>query len=352
MFFVQRLRQRQRCSRGESEAAVRLALQAGQVVEQRCGLRRRLGLLGNDAGFAFALGDDLVRGVFDPKSLRARVRIIIVLLEFFVEPPAAVFAARGAKCTEYLPVPARLERANFGFAIDKDRERRRLHASHGSELKPTGPGIECGHRARSIDPDQPVRFGPAHRRIRQREHRLVTAQFDEAIADGGRGHRLQPKTLDGLAGTRILGDVTENELAFAAGVAGVDKRGHVLALDELEQRFQSRLGLLDRLERELRRDRRQMCEGPFAALDLFLFRHADLEQVAHSRRKHVLVAFENIVVTGKASQRARNVGGDGGLLGDDQTFGHGAVRVSRVKGRADNKQALPVGQGALAQRSA
>jgi hypothetical protein len=34
----------------------------------------------------------------------------------------------------------------------------------------------------------------------------------------------------------------------------------------------------------------------------------------------------------QATQRTRNIGGDGGLFGDDQTFGHGPVMVIRVKG--------------------
>jgi hypothetical protein len=69
--------------------------------------------------------------------------------------------------------------------------------------------------------------------------------------------------------------------------------------------------------------------------------------VPDGRGKNVLVAFEIVVVAREPPERARNVGGDGRFLGDDQTFGHGAVRVTRGKGRADDKQAQPVGQGAL-----
>ena len=155
---------------------------------------------------------------------------------------------------------------------------------------------------------------------------LVAAQLREAVADRRRRHRLQPQPLDRLGGLRVLRDVAEDELALAARVAGVDERVDVLALDELQQRLQPVLVLLDRLQLELRRDRRQVRERPLAALDLLLFGHADLEQMADRRRQHVAVALEVVVVAREAAERARDVGGDGGLFGDDQRLGHRAVR--------------------------
>ena len=70
--LVERLRERQRHARGEAEAAVGLALQAGQVVEQRRELRRRLGLLGGDAGLAVAGGDDRLGALPRPRGARPR----------------------------------------------------------------------------------------------------------------------------------------------------------------------------------------------------------------------------------------------------------------------------------------
>src|SRR5881394_336421 len=66
-----------------------------------------------------------------------------------------------------------------------------------------------------------------------------------------------------------------------------------------------------------------MRECPFAALHLLFLRHPDLEQVADGRRKDVAVAFEVIAMTHESAERARNVGGDGRFLGDDQRFRHG-----------------------------
>ena len=74
-----------------------------------------------------------------------------------------------------------------------------------------------------------------------------------------------------------------------------------------------------------------MRERPFAALDLLLLGHADLEQVADRRREHVAVALEIIGVPREAAQRARDVGGDGGLFGNDQMFGQFEVRNAGVR---------------------
>ena len=221
------------------------------------------------------------------------------------------------------PIAARAERADLLLALDQDRERRRLHAADGRQLESAGLGIERGHRARAVDADEPIGLGAAHRGIGERQHLRVGAQVREAVADRRGRHRLQPEAPDRLRRLGELRDVAEDELAFAPGVAGVDEVGDVLALDEPQQRLQPVLVLLDRLQRELRRNRRQVRERPLAALHLLLLGHADLEQVADGRRDHVFVALEVIVVAREAAQRARDVGGDGGLLGDDQGFRHG-----------------------------
>ena len=90
---------------------------------------------------------------------------------------------------------------------------------------------------------------------------------------------------------------------------------------------------------KMRRNRRQMREGPLAALDLLLLRHADLEQVADRRRQDVTIALEVVVVAREAAQRARDVGGDGRLFGNDQALGHRwLTRISGQKGTADDSK--------------
>ena len=100
--LVERLGERQRHARREAEAAVRLALQAGQVVEQRRELRGGLGLLAGDAALAAAGGDDRFGLRLRPTAARPCARRRSSFLNFGVEPAAGVFARlarRSAPCT-------------------------------------------------------------------------------------------------------------------------------------------------------------------------------------------------------------------------------------------------------------
>src|ERR1700693_815250 len=135
MPLVERLRERERRARGETEAAVRFALQAGEIVEQRRRLRGWPGFLGNGAGLSFTFRGDGPRPRFVPQTFRARIRVVVGFPELLVEPATAVIPARRAECAEHFPVVARREIADFFFAVDQDRERRRLNATDGRELK-------------------------------------------------------------------------------------------------------------------------------------------------------------------------------------------------------------------------
>ena len=327
------------------EAAVGLALQRREVVEQRGALCRRLRLLGHRAGLAGALRGDRVRLRLVPQALGAGVGVVLGLRPLLVEPASGVLAGAGAERAEDFPIAARAEGADLLFPLDHDGERRRLHAADRRQLKPAGLRVERRHRARAVDPDEPIGLGAADGGVGERAHLRVGAQLVEPLANRGGRHGLQPEAPDRLRRFRELHDVAEDELAFAAGVAGVDQIADVLALDEAQQRFQPVFVLLDRLQREFRRDRRQVPEGPFAALDLLFLGHADLEQMPDRRRQHVVGAFEVVVVAREAAQRARDVGGDGGLLGDDQCFRHGrAVRraADSTEGEAGGaRTALP-----------
>ena len=203
--------------------------------------------------------------------------------------------------------------------IDK---RRRLHAADRRQEEAAVARVERGHRARAVDADQPVGLGAAARRVGERQHLLVAAQVLEAVADRGRRHALQPEPLDRVLGLRMLLDQPEDQLALAPGVAGVDQLGDVLALDQLHDRVEARLGLVDRVQLEVRRDHRQVREAPLAALDVVLLRRLDLEQVADRRRDDVVLALEVLVVlvelAGDGRQRAHDVLRDRRLLGNDQ----------------------------------
>lgn len=100
----------------------------------------------------------------------------------------------------------------------------------------------------------------------------------------------------------MLRDQAENEFAFATRVTGINNSGDILALDQLVQQFQSRLGSRDGVQRKVRRDHGQMVETPFAALDFIFFRRVDFNEVADSRRQDVLVRLK-VIIAGETTQR-------------------------------------------------
>lgn len=322
VLFVQRLGQAQGVLGREAEARVGLALQAGQVEQRRRHRRGRLGFLGDDALLAAASHGDRVGGGLAPQALGALLRIGVVLLELGVEPAAFVDAGRAHELGAHFPEVACDEFLDLLFALDHDRQRRRLHAAHGGQVEAALFRVERGHRAGAVDADQPVRFRAAARGVGQRQHFLVGAQMGEAFADRAGRHRLQPQALDRLLGFGVLGDQTENQFPFAARVTCVDEGGDVFTLDQLVQHLEARLGLGNRVEREVRRDHRQVREAPFAALDVVLFRHGDFQQVADGGGQHVLVGFKVLIVLGEAAKRLRDVVRDRRLLGDDEGFRH------------------------------
>src|SRR5437762_13199147 len=73
-----------------------------------------------------------------------------------------------------------------------------------------------------------------------------------------------------------------------------------------------------------------MRECPLPALDLFGFRHAELEQMPDGGRENVLVTLVIVVVAREAAQRTRDIGGDGGLFSDDQALRHDIFSKKRT----------------------
>ncbi len=350
VLFVKRLRQRQRRARGETEASVGFALQAGQIEQQRRNLAGGLGFLGGDAGPALAFLAQAFGARHIPQALGLGFGVLVLrrLGELLVEPAPAVAARGGGEARMHFPVVARLELLDAVLALDQDGQRRRLHPAHGGLVETALFGIERSHRARSVDPHQPVGLGTAHGGIGQRQHGLVGPQGLETVADRALGHRLQPQTLDRLPVAGVLHDVAEDQLALAPGVAGVDHAGDVFAFEQLQQQLEPVLGALDRLDVEVRRDHRQVRERPLAAFHLYAFRGDEFEQMADGGGQYILPALEIIAVAGEAAQCARNVGGNGGLFGNDEFLGHGvrsAVERALVNSVARNVNVI--GDGGL-----
>jgi hypothetical protein len=103
----------------------------------------------------------------------------------------------------------------------------------------------------------------------------------------------------------VLLDQPEDQLALAPGVARVDQVGDVLALGQLDHRVQARLGLVDRLQVEVRRDHGQVGEAPLAALDVELLGRLDFHQVADGARDDIPVVLEVLVVLVELASRRR-----------------------------------------------
>ena len=232
--IVKRLRDAERVARAEAEAAAGLALQCGEIVK----LRRRLlgGLFDflDDARFARATVHNH-RGLgFGPNAFGARLIVVFVLLKILAEPSARVRARQHFKLRVHFPIIARHKIANQPLALAKDRERRCLHAAGARHIKSTVARVERRERARAIESHQPIAFRPAQRRVRQRLHPVVLAQFLERLDNRAVGHRLHPHSLHRFLHAGQRHNVAEDQFPLAARIAGVDNLIDLLALDQAQ----------------------------------------------------------------------------------------------------------------------
>ena len=339
--LVQALRQLQRGLGREAEAAVGLALQAGQVVQQATGLRGGLAFLFDRGGLAAHRVGDFHRLAVAPDAVGPQFGIGAFLdllsrglLEGRVEPFARVFARFGQEAGMDLPVVAALVRADLFFALHDDGQRGRLHAPHSGQEETPVARIEGGHGAGAVDAHHPVGLGAAARRIGQALHLLIALEVFKTVSNGRGRHGLQPQPLHRFAqplvlpvlqAPRVLLDQAEDQLTLAARVTGVDQAAHVLALGQLDHRGQARLGLVDGLQIEIGRQHRQMGKAPLPALDVELLGRSDLHQVTHCRGDHVGLVLEMVIVLVELArhrgERAHDVLGHGWLFGNDQRFG-------------------------------
>ena len=201
-----------------------------------------------------------------------------------------------------------------------------MNASDGGELEAAAFGVEGGHGAGGVDADEPIAFAAAHGGVGERNHGGAGAEVGEAVADRIRGHALQPEASGGFFGTGKLDDVVENELALAAGVAGVDDFGDIGSLEEAFEEIQARRGFFYRLEIEVVGNDRKAGEAPLAPFFIHLIREAEFDEVANRGGDDVLVVFEIVILAGELAESFGEIAGDGWLFGYDQGLGHGAKR--------------------------
>src|SRR6202011_3830779 len=141
-------------------------------------LRRWLSFFGGNAGLADTAALNFVGRRFVPNPLRARV-FVAVFRKIFPEPAAAIIAGFDLEIAEHLIIITRLELMDLVFALGQNSERWSLHAPNRRQLETAGAIVERGHRARAVDPDQPIAFGSTNRRLRERHHFLFATQIIE-----------------------------------------------------------------------------------------------------------------------------------------------------------------------------
>ena len=321
--LIQRLGQLQSALRRKPEPPVGIALQARQIIEQRRRLRGRFGFLGDRPRLALALLPEAFGAGGVPEPFRPSLGVPVLLAhEGLVEPAAAIHPGRGGEGRVDLPIVPGAERFDPFLALDHDGQGRGLDPADGGKMKTAGLRVEGRHGPGAVDAHQPVRFRAADRGGSQGLQRLVVAQGLKPLANGRRGHRLQPEPADRFLCAGVPDDVTEDELAFAPGVAGVDQAIDILAFDQPREQLQPALRLFDRFEVEMGRNDRQMGETPLAAFDLVGLGHLQLEQMSNGGRHHELVALKIVVMPIAAAERSRDIGGHRGFLGNDKSLGH------------------------------
>jgi len=115
----------------------------------------------------------------------------------------------------------------------------------------------------------------------------------------------------------------EDQFAFAPGVAGIDQRVHVVALDQFFQGPSAALGFLNRQQN-------QKCGGMTGrCLNVHLPRAAStpsggtmVSRWPTADENDVLVAFVVIALFLEPAERFGDVAGDGRFLRNDENFAH------------------------------
>ena len=272
-----------------------------------------------------AVGDNGFRRLLVPDPIGA---IVFVAAFLEVRPLIGPFvlALRDFEFRRDPPIIARLEITNLQFAFVNDRQRRRLHSAYGRDVAGARAEHPFSDRPRAVDADQPIALAPRSGRVREPAHLAFITQVIERFADRLRRHRLQPKPLDRVFVFREPAKIIEDELALAAGVAGIDDLRDVLARDQSFQRGEHALRFIDRLQFERFRNDRQRLQAPETIFFLVdVLRHEQFRDVTDGGRNDVLVVLVGVAFFRHLAQGAGEVRGHAGFLGDDERFRHFVV---------------------------
>ena len=121
-----------------------------------------------------------------------------------------------------------------------------------------------------------------------------------------------------------MDDVAEDQLAFAASIAGIDDFGNVFASDELSKHADATAHFVRRFKLELGGHDGQFFHVPFVLL-FHGSRHSELEEMPDRPRDQVSVVLEIVLAFLEAAERLGDVAGDRRLLSNDEGLRHGAA---------------------------
>ena len=209
--FIQRLGVVKGLLGGEAEKPVGLPLQGGEVVQ-----------LGRLFGFLLPL-DGSTNGLRSPAG-----RLDALRLGGVGEAVACRLHAAPGDMDDVIFLF--LEAGDFDLPLHQHFQGGGLDAAYGQ-------GLVVQHREKpgGVNADQPIRLGPAQRRLMQGV--IVPARFQvgEALPDGAVLHAGNPQPLHGLGTARQVVDRAEDQFALPPGVAGVDNLAHFLGAKQRPQ---------------------------------------------------------------------------------------------------------------------
>ena len=324
----------ERAAGGEAEAAVGLALQRGQIVQARGGLRGALFLFGDLGLRAIGAGgeDGFTEGFF-PDAVDAIVFVVGGFFEVSALVDSFVGAFGDGELGGDAPEGAGLEIPDFQFAGEDDREGGSLHAADGGDVAGAGAKHALGEGAGAVDPDEPVALGAATGSVGEACHLGGFAEVFEGGVNALARHRLHPRALEGDFALRELVDISVDQLALAAGVAGVDDQFDVFAGEQFFKMREALLGGFDGFQAEFLGDDRQHLQAPEAVfLFINVFGHLEFHEMADGRGNHVFIIF--VVVAGfrDFAKGTGEIGRHRRLLRDDECLHLSRERLRGARG--------------------
>ena len=307
----------------ETEATVAFALEGREVEEARGAFLLGLTFVGDDADA------ELERFFGD----LARLGFVVEAFGFLAVGHArdlrgaTVTALGDAEIAFDLPEGLRDEITDLELPLHQEHERRGLDAADGEDVA-LGAADADGAVAAAVHADQPVGLRTADGRAEEAGLGRLRQQVGEGFGDGGVRHAREPQAADRQAAFRQLVDIMEDQLAFAAGVAGVHDFADVGSGEELLQQLEA-VPVVPFADDDLQdagaggavevvREDREVLEGPALELLVEVLRVVEADDVTDGRTDHPLVVLE--VVTGGLGdlEHLRQIGRDGRLLGDDE----------------------------------